>query len=55
MSEEFINYLKYIGFLNEKTIPFFASLYNSVQEPDAKSSKEKMKMKIINSLVQYTK
>ena len=55
MSEEFINYLKYIGFLNEKTIPFFVSLYNSVQEPDAKSSKEKMKMKIISSLVQYTK
>lgn len=55
MSEEFINYLKYIGFLNEKTIPFFASLYNSVREPDGKSSKEKMKMKIINSLVQYTK
>lgn len=56
MSEEFINYLKYIGFIDENSIPFFISLYNSNFEPeDNNNLKEKNKAKIINSMTQFIK
>lgn len=55
MSEEFINYLRYIGFIDENTFSFFISIYNSISESDNKNEKEKNKIKIINSMVQYIK
>ena len=56
MSEEFINYLKYIGFINENTIQLFISLYNkNLELNDNNIPKEKYKIKIINSMEQYIK
>ena len=55
MSEEFINYLRYIGFIDENTFSFFISIYKSNFESDSKNEKEKNKTKIINSMVQYIK
>ena len=55
MSEEFINYLRYIGFIDENTFSFFISIYNSIFETDNKNEKEKSKTKIINSMIKYIK
>ena len=55
MSEEFLNYLNYIGFIDENTIPSFISIYNTPSELDKENQKEKNKTKIINSMIQYIK
>ena len=55
MSEEFINYLKYIGFLDETTIESFISIYKSILESDNNNTKEKNKTKIINSMIKFIK
>ena len=55
MSEEFINYLNYIGFIDENTLPSFITIYNSSSESDNQNSKEMKKVKIINTMIQYIK
>ena len=55
MSEEFINYLKYIGFLDETTIESFISIYKSILESDNNNTLEKSKSKIINSMIKFIK
>ena len=55
MSEEFINYLNYIGFIDENTITSFITIYNSSSESDNQNNKEKNKVKIINTMIQYIK
>ena len=55
MSEEFINYLKYIGFLDENTIESFISIYKSILESDNSNAIEKSKLKIINSMIKFIK
>ena len=66
MPEEFINYLKYIGFIDENNIEYFISIYNSIVEPkndnidntnNIKNLNDKTKNKenIINSMVKYIK
>ena len=53
MFQEFINYLKYIGFICEETIQIFSSEYNSLQKPENKNNNPKMK--IITSMTNYIK
>ena len=53
MFEEFINYLKYIGFISEETIQIFSSEYNSFPKPENKNNNPKMK--IITSMRNYIK
>jgi len=53
MFQEFINYLKYIGFISEETIQIFSSEYNSLPEPENKNNNPKMK--IIVSMKNYIK
>ena len=55
MSEEFINYLKYIGFLDETTIENFISIYKSILESDNNNEIEKTKTKLINSMIKFIK
>ena len=57
MTEEFINYLKYIGFIDENSIDYFISIYNSIIESQNDNIDEKIKNKvgIINSMVQFIK
>ena len=56
MSAEFINYLKYIGFIDENTIHFFISIYSSIIESDKNDkNKENNKTKIITSMIEYIK
>ena len=51
MFQEFINYLKYIGFISEETFPIFSSKFNSIHENENKNKK----LKIINSMINYIK
>jgi len=51
MFQEFINYLKYIGFISEETFPIFSSKFNSIHENENKNKK----LKIINSMTNYIK
>ena len=53
MFQEFINYLKYIGFISEETIQIFSSEYNSLPGPENKNNNPKMK--IIVSMKNYIK
>jgi len=53
MFQEFINYLKYIGFICEETIQIFSSEYNSLQKPENKNNNPRMK--IITSMTNYIK
>jgi hypothetical protein len=56
MSEEFINYLKYIGFVDDNSLSFFISLYNSNIELQEKNNlKDANKNIIINTMTQYIK
>ena len=53
MFQEFINYLKYIGFISEETYPIFSSVFNSVSEPE--NSNNNPKLKITTSMNNYLK
>ena len=53
MFQEFINYLKYIGFISEETYPIFSSAFNSVSEPE--NSNKNPKLKITTSMNNYLK
>ena len=53
MFEEFINYLKYIGFITESTFPLFLSELNPSSESD--NNIKNPKLKIISSMVNYIK
>ena len=60
MSEEFINYLKYIGFIDKNNVEYFISIYNSSFEQkndniNNKKEKTKSKENIINSMIKYIK
>ena len=60
MSEEFINYLKYIGFIDKNNVEYFISIYNSSfeQKNDNRiniNEKTKNKENIINSMIKYIK
>ena len=52
MFEEFINYLKYIGFIKE-TFPIFSSKFNSIS--DVENSKNNPRLKIIVAMNNYIK
>jgi hypothetical protein len=54
MTEQFINYLKYIGFLDDNSIGDFISLYNSNSDEKNKI-KDKKRDKLINCMIQYIK
>jgi len=53
MFQEFINYLKYIGFISEETFPIFSSEFNSISKPD--NSNNDPKNKIITCMNNYIK
>ena len=53
MFQEFINYLKYIGFISEETSKIFSSEFDSFPEPE--NSNNNPKMKIITSMRNYIK
>ena len=53
MFQEFINYLKYIGFISEETFKIFSSEFDSFPEPE--NNKNNPKMKIITSMRNYIK
>ena len=53
MFQEFINYLKYIGFISEETFPIFSSEFNSISKPD--NSNNNPKNKIITCMNNYIK
>ena len=53
MFEEFINYLKYIGFISDETFPIFSSKFNSISETE--NSKNNPRLKIIVSMSNYIK
>ena len=53
MFEEFINYLKYIGFISEETFPIFSSKFNSIS--DVENSKNNPRLKIIVAMSNYIK
>ena len=53
MFEEFINYLKYIGFINEETFQFFSAEFNSISEKE--NTNLNSKLKIITSMNNYIK
>ena len=53
MSKEFLNYLKYIGFIDDNTIQVFISIFNSIIELD--NNKKNNKENIITSMIQYLK
>ena len=53
MFQEFINYLKYIGFISEETFKIFSSEFDSFPEPE--NSNNNPKMKIITSMRNYIK
>ena len=53
MFQEFINYLKYIGFISEETFPIFSSELNSISKPD--NSNNDPKNKIITCMNNYIK
>jgi len=53
MFEEFINYLKYIGFITESTFHIFLSELNPSSESD--NNIKNPKLKIISSMVNYIK
>ena len=53
MFQEFINYLKYIGFISEETLKIFSSEFDSFPEPE--NSNNNPKMKIITSMRNYIK
>ena len=53
MFEEFINYLKYIGFISDETFPIFSSKFNSISE--AENSKNNPRLKIIVAMSNYIK
>ena len=53
MFEEFINYLKYIGFITESTFQNFASELNSISESD--NTMKNPKLKIITTMINYIK
>ena len=53
MFQEFINYLKYIGFISEETFKIFSSEFDSLPEPEY--SNNNPKMKIITSMRNYIK
>lgn len=57
MTEEFINYLKYIGLIDENNIENFISIYNSTseQENDNLKRESKNKKNIINTMIKYIK
>ena len=52
MTEEFINYLTYIGFITDDTSPFFISLLNMLRE---KVEQNEKKQCIIQAMIQYFK
>ena len=53
MFQEFINYLKYIGFISEETFKIFSSEFESFPEPE--NSNNNPKMKIITTMRNYIK
>ena len=53
MFQEFINYLKYIGFISEETFKIFSSEFDSFPEPE--NSNNNPKMKIITTMRNYIK
>ena len=53
MFQEFINYLKYIGFISEETFPIFSSEFNSISKQD--NSNNNPKNKIITCMNNYIK
>ena len=53
MFEEFINYLKYIGFISDETFPIFSSKFNSIS--DVENSKNNPRLKIIVAMSNYIK
>ena len=53
MFEEFINYLKYIGFISDETFPIFSSKFNSISEGE--NSKNNPRLKIIVAMSNYIK
>ena len=53
MFQEFINYLKYIGFISEETLKIFSSEFDSFPEPE--NSNNNPKMKIITTMRNYIK
>ena len=56
MSEEFINYLNYIGFVDDNSLPLFISLYNSnLNLQENNNLKDTNKIQIINAMTQYIK
>ena len=52
MFEEFINYLKYIGFISDETFPILSSKFNSIPE---ENSNNNPRLKIIVSMSNYIK
>ena len=54
MFQEFINYLKYIGFISEETFQIFSSIFNSISEPE-NSKNNNTKVKIITCMNNYIK
>jgi len=53
MFQEFINYLKYIGFISEETFPIFSSKFNSISEQE--NSINNPKLNIITCMYNYIK
>ena len=53
MFQEFINYLKYIGFISEETFPVFSSEFNSISGQE--NSINNPKLNIIACMYNYIK
>ena len=53
MFQEFINYLKYIGFISEETFPIFSSEFTSISEQE--NSINNPKLNIITCMYNYIK
>ena len=55
MSEEFVSYLNYIGFVDDNSLPLFISLYNSNLNLQENNYLKDTNKKIINTMTKYIK